>query len=106
MPYLSSLPALVEIEDWLDEDLPAVVGRLAATVPDRVVMLGLPGGYPSVAGGDGLGDSGGGRVLALVTLDDEISLELISAEEMSGTIPLISYLTEQSESMNVPVRGF
>jgi hypothetical protein len=106
MPHLSSLPALVDIEDWIDEDLPAVVGRLEASVPDRVGMLGLPAGYPSVAGGDGPGDTGGGRVLALVTLDDEIPLELLGAEEMSGTILSISHLTEQSESMNSPVRGF
>ena len=106
MPYLSSLPALVDIEDWLDEDLPAVVGRLEASVPDRVGMLGLPAGYPSVAGGDGPGDSGGGRVLALVTRDDEIPPELLGAEEMSDHIPSISHLTEQTESMNLPVRGF
>ena len=106
MPNLSSLPARVDIEDWLDEDLPAVVGRLIATVPERAGLLGLSPGYPSVAGSDGPGGPGDGRVLTLVTHDDEYLHELVGVAEMSGNIDRISHLIEQSESMNSPVRGF
>ena len=106
MPYLSSLPARVDIEDWLDEDLPALVAHLMATVPDRLGILGLPASYPSVAGNDALDDLADGRLLALVTHDDEFLHELVGDAEISGTIARISHLIEQSESMNFPVRGF
>ncbi|CAN5412263.1 hypothetical protein BH09ACT8_BH09ACT8_40800 [soil metagenome] len=106
MPHLSSLPARVDIGDWLDEELPTVVGRLTALVPDRVGLLGLPGSYPSVASGDGLDGPGDGRAFAVVAHDDEYLDELVGSEELSRTVDCISPLIEQSESMNIPVRGF
>lgn len=106
MPYPSSLPTLVDIDDWLDEDLPATVARLAAAVPDRVGIGGLPASYPSVVGDDALGAPADSRVLARVAQDDDYLHELVGVVQISIAAGLNSHLTEQSESMNFPAKRF
>jgi hypothetical protein len=74
--HLSSLPIRVDVEDWLDEDLPTVLGELMDSVPDGAWVDGYPDGYRSVARGGGSDDTGRGRVLAVVTDDDEWGWQL------------------------------
>lgn len=106
MPHLSSLPTRVDSEDWLDEDLPAAIRRLAPALPGRLTAVGLPAGYWSVASGAGLDVVDDRRLLARVGGDDENAEELAGVPEISGNALPSLYLTEQSESMNSPVRSF
>jgi hypothetical protein len=74
--HLSSLPIRVDVEDWIDEDLPTVLGELVDSVPVGARADGYPGGYRSVARGGGTDDTGRDRVLAVVTDDDEWGWQL------------------------------
>ncbi|MCV7225684.1 hypothetical protein [Mycolicibacterium komossense] len=103
---MSSLLMPVEPEDWLVEDLPAVIHHLGAVVPGRVRSLAGPDGYQSVASDDGPGGVDDGTVLVVVAGDDEYGGELVGVPEIFGIPGAIAHLTEQSESMNSPVRGF
>lgn len=71
MRHLSSLPTRVDVEDWLDEDLPEVLGALVDSVPCGAWADGYPDGYWSVAVVSGVDVSGRDRVLAVVADDDE-----------------------------------
>jgi hypothetical protein len=74
--FLSSLPTRVDVEDWLDEDLPAVLGALAVSVPYGASADGDPDDYWSVALVGGVDVSGRDRILAVVADDDESGWQL------------------------------
>jgi hypothetical protein len=79
--YLSSLPMRVDVEDWLDEDLPEVLDALVDSVPCGAWADGYPDAYWSVAVVGGVDGAGRDRVLAVVTDDDE------SGWQLAGVIP-------------------
>jgi hypothetical protein len=74
--FSSSLPTRVDVEDWLDEDLPEILGALADSVPCGVRADGHPDGYWPVAGVGGADVSGRDRVLAVVADGDESGWQL------------------------------
>ncbi len=79
----SSLRTRVDVEDWLDEDLPSAVHRLWVIVPDLIASEGRPDGYPSVASDTGLGDVEAGRLRTVGTGDDELRDELVGDNGIS-----------------------
>jgi hypothetical protein len=86
--YLSSLPIRVDVGDWLDEDLPTVLGDLVSLVPSGASVDGYPDGYWSVAHGAGADAVGRDRVLAVVTDDDQWSWQLAGVIGNSAEFPI------------------
>jgi hypothetical protein len=73
---LSSLPMLVDVGDWLAEDLPTKLGVADDSGPGEPSADGHPDGYWSVTLAGGTDATGRDRPLAVVAEDDEWGWQL------------------------------